>query len=64
MRRDARLPRGEIGEIWIHGRLSHQGILEQSQGPAENFTGGFWHLPATSLIDVDNLVRCSTARKT
>ena len=26
------LPRGEIGEIWIHGALGHQGLLEQPEG--------------------------------
>ena len=37
------LPRGEIGEIWIHGSSVIKGYWNNPKATAESFTGGFWH---------------------
>jgi long-chain acyl-CoA synthetase len=37
------VPRGEIGEIWIHGGSVIKGYWNNPKATAENFTGGFWH---------------------
>jgi long-chain acyl-CoA synthetase len=45
------LPRGEIGEIWIHGGSVIKGYWNNPQATAENFTGGFWHSGDLGSID-------------
>ena len=37
------LPRGEIGEIWIHGGSVIKGYWNNPKATAESFTAGFWH---------------------
>src|SRR6202166_3557541 len=36
------LPRGEIGEIWIHSGSVIKGYWNNPTATAESFTGGFW----------------------
>src|SRR5450432_520114 len=37
------LPRGEIGEIWIHGASVIKGYWNNPTATTESFTAGFWH---------------------
>ncbi len=57
------LPRGEIGEIWIHGASVIKGYWNNPKATAENFTGGFWHSGDLGSIDADNLVRVFDRQK-
>ncbi|WP_407181133.1 class I adenylate-forming enzyme family protein [Bradyrhizobium sp. STM 3562] len=57
------LPRGEIGEIWIHGASVIKGYWNNPQATAEGFTGGFWHSGDLGSIDADNFVRVFDRRK-
>jgi long-chain acyl-CoA synthetase len=57
------LPRGEIGEIWIHGGSVIKGYWNNPEATAENFTGGFWHSGDLGSIDADNFVRVFDRQK-
>jgi acyl-CoA synthetase (AMP-forming)/AMP-acid ligase II len=57
------LPRGEIGEIWIHGGSVIKGYWNNAKATAENFTGGFWHSGDLGSIDADNFVRVFDRQK-
>jgi long-chain acyl-CoA synthetase len=57
------LPRGEIGEIWIHGASVIKGYWNNLKATAESFTGGFWHSGDLGSIDADNLVRVFDRQK-
>jgi long-chain acyl-CoA synthetase len=57
------LPRGEIGEIWIHGASVIKGYWNNPQATAESFTGGFWHSGDLGSIDADNFVRVFDRKK-
>jgi acyl-CoA synthetase (AMP-forming)/AMP-acid ligase II len=57
------LPRGEIGEIWIHGGSVIKGYWNNPKATAENFTGGFWHSGDLGSIDQDNFVRVFDRQK-
>jgi acyl-CoA synthetase (AMP-forming)/AMP-acid ligase II len=57
------LPRGEIGEIWIHGASVIKGYWNNPKASAESFTGGFWHSGDLGSIDADNLVRVFDRQK-
>jgi long-chain acyl-CoA synthetase len=57
------LPRGEIGEIWIHGASVIRGYWNNPKATAENFTGGFWRSGDLGSIDGDNLVRVFDRQK-
>jgi acyl-CoA synthetase (AMP-forming)/AMP-acid ligase II len=57
------LPRGEIGEIWIHGASIIKGYWNNPKATAESFTGGFWHSGDLGSIDADNLVRVFDRQK-
>jgi len=57
------LPRGEIGEIWIHGASVIKGYWNNPKATAESFTGGFWHSGDLGSIDADNLVRVFDRQK-
>ena len=57
------LPRGEIGEIWIHGASVIKGYWNNPKATAESFTGGFWHSGDLGSIDSDNLVRVFDRQK-
>jgi long-chain acyl-CoA synthetase len=57
------LPRGEIGEIWIHGGSVIKGYWNNPKASAENFTGGFWHSGDLGSVDADNFVRVFDRQK-
>jgi acyl-CoA synthetase (AMP-forming)/AMP-acid ligase II len=57
------LPRGEIGEIWIHGGSVIKGYWNNPAATAENFTGGFWHSGDLGSVDKDNFVRVFDRQK-
>jgi acyl-CoA synthetase (AMP-forming)/AMP-acid ligase II len=57
------LPRGEIGEIWIHGASVIKGYWNNPKATAESFTGGFWHSGDLGSIDDQNFVRVFDRQK-
>jgi long-chain acyl-CoA synthetase len=57
------LPRGEIGEIWIHGGSVIKGYWNDPKATAENFTGGYWHSGDLGSIDEQNFVRVFDRQK-
>ena len=57
------LPRGEIGEIWIHSASVIKGYWNNPKATAENCTGGFWHSGDLGSIDADNFVRVFDRQK-
>jgi acyl-CoA synthetase (AMP-forming)/AMP-acid ligase II len=57
------LPRGEIGEIWIHGSSVIKGYWNDPKATAENFTGGYWHSGDLGSIDEQNFVRVFDRQK-
>jgi acyl-CoA synthetase (AMP-forming)/AMP-acid ligase II len=57
------LPRGEIGEIWIHSGSVIKGYWNNPAAKAENFTGGFWHSGDLGSIDEKNFVRVFDRQK-
>src|SRR2546429_1737538 len=48
------LPRGEIGEIWIHGSSGIKGYWNNPKATTESFTGGFWDSRDLGSIDAGN----------
>ena len=61
--RGRELPRGEIGEIWIHSASVIKGYWNNPQATAESFTGGFWHSGDLGSIDAQNFVRVFDRQK-
>jgi long-chain acyl-CoA synthetase len=57
------LPRGEIGEIWIHSGSVIKGYWNNPAATAESFTGGFWHSGDLGSIDAKNFVRVFDRQK-
>jgi acyl-CoA synthetase (AMP-forming)/AMP-acid ligase II len=57
------LPRGEIGEIWIHGGSVIKGYWNNPKATAESFTAGFWHSGDLGAIDAENFVRVFDRQK-
>jgi long-chain acyl-CoA synthetase len=57
------LPRGEVGEIWIHGGSVIPGYWNNPTATAESFTGGFWHSGDLGSIDAKNFVRVFDRQK-
>jgi long-chain acyl-CoA synthetase len=57
------LPRGEIGEIWIHGGSVIKGYWNNPKATAESFTAGFWHSGDLGSIDKDDFVRVFDRQK-
>jgi long-chain acyl-CoA synthetase len=57
------LPRGEIGEIWIHSGSVIKGYWNNPKATADNFTGGFWHSGDLGSIDAENFVRVFDRQK-
>lgn len=57
------LPRGEIGEIWIHGASVIKGYWNNPKATAESFTAGFWHSGDLGSIDAKNFVRVFDRQK-
>lgn len=57
------LPRGEIGEIWIHGASVIKGYWNNPKATTESFTAGFWHSGDLGSIDAENFVRVFDRQK-
>src|SRR4029078_8161258 len=57
------LPRGEVGEIWIHGSSVIKGYWNNPKATAESFTAGFWHSGDLGSIDDANFVRVFDRQK-
>jgi acyl-CoA synthetase (AMP-forming)/AMP-acid ligase II len=57
------LPRGEIGEIWIHGGSVIKGYWNNPKATAESFTAGFWHSGDLGSVDEQNFVRVFDRQK-
>ena len=57
------LPRGEIGELWIHGGSVIKGYWNNPRATAEGFTGGYWHSGDLGSIDQENFVRVLDRQK-
>ena len=57
------LPRGEIGEIWIHGASVIKGYWNNPKATAEGFTAGFWHSGDLGSVDAENFVRVFDRQK-
>jgi acyl-CoA synthetase (AMP-forming)/AMP-acid ligase II len=57
------LPRGEIGEIWVHGGSVIKGYWNNPAATAESFTGGFWHSGDLGSIDAQGFVRVFDRQK-
>jgi acyl-CoA synthetase (AMP-forming)/AMP-acid ligase II len=57
------LPRGEIGEIWIHSGSVIRGYWNNPKATAESFTGGFWHSGDLGSIDDRDFVRVFDRQK-
>jgi long-chain acyl-CoA synthetase len=57
------LPRGEIGEIWIHSGSVIKGYWNNPKATAESFTAGFWHSGDLGSIDERNFVRVFDRQK-
>src|SRR6266480_471968 len=57
------LPRGEIGEIWIHGASVIKGYWNNPKATVESFTAGFWHSGDLGSIDAHNFARVFDRQK-
>jgi long-chain acyl-CoA synthetase len=57
------LPRGEIGEIWIHSGSVIKGYWNNPTATADNFTGGYWHSGDLGSIDANDFVRVFDRQK-
>src|SRR5262245_43789260 len=57
------LPRGEIGELWIHSASVIRGYWNNPKATAESFTGGYWHSGDLGSVDADNFVRVFDRQK-
>lgn len=56
-------PRGETGELWLHGGSVIRGYWENAQATAENFIAGYWRSGDIGSIDADNFVRVLDRKK-
>jgi acyl-CoA synthetase (AMP-forming)/AMP-acid ligase II len=56
-------PRGEIGELWIHGGSVIKGYWNNPKATAESFTAGFWHSGDLGSIDDADFVRVFDRQK-
>jgi acyl-CoA synthetase (AMP-forming)/AMP-acid ligase II len=57
------LPRGTVGEIWIHGGSVIKGYWNNAAATADNFTGGFWHSGDLGSVDEQGFVRVFDRQK-
>jgi len=57
------VPRGDAGEIWIHGGSVIKGYWNNARATAESFTGGFWHSGDLGSIDARGFVRVLDRQK-
>ena len=57
------VPRGAIGEIWIHSGSVIKGYWNNPKATAESFTAGFWHSGDLGSIDAQDFVRVFDRQK-
>ena len=57
------VPRGEVGELWIHGGSVIKGYWNNPRATAESFTAGYWHSGDLGSIDEQNFVRVFDRQK-
>ncbi len=57
------VPRGTVGEIWIHGGSVIKGYWNNPKATAESFTGGFWHSGDLGTVDQRGFVRVLDRQK-
>ena len=57
------VPRGDVGELWIHGGSVIKGYWNKPEATAESFTGGFWHSGDLGSIDTEGFVRVFDRKK-
>jgi acyl-CoA synthetase (AMP-forming)/AMP-acid ligase II len=57
------VPRGEVGELWIHGGSVISGYWNNPQATTESFTGGFWHSGDLGSVDEQDFVRVFDRKK-
>ena len=57
------VPRGEIGELWIHSGSVIKGYWNNPTATAESFTGGYWHSGDLGSLDAQNFVRVFDRQK-
>jgi long-chain acyl-CoA synthetase len=57
------VPRGTVGEIWIHGGSVIKGYWNNPKATAEGFTAGFWHSGDLGSVDAQGFVRVFDRQK-
>lgn len=57
------VPRGEVGELWIHGASVIRGYWNNPQATAENLVAGYWRSGDLGTLDTDNFVRVLDRKK-
>jgi acyl-CoA synthetase (AMP-forming)/AMP-acid ligase II len=57
------VPRGTLGEIWIHGPMVVAGYWNNAAATAENFTAGFWHSGDIGSMDEAGYVKVVDRKK-
>ena len=57
------VPRGDVGEIWIHGGSVIKGYWNNPQATAESFIGGFWRSGDLGTKDEQNFIRVLDRKK-
>jgi acyl-CoA synthetase (AMP-forming)/AMP-acid ligase II len=57
------VPRGEVGEIWIHGGSVIKGYWNNPRATAESFVAGYWRSGDLGSIDAQNFVRVLDRQK-
>ena len=57
------VPRGDVGELWIHSGSVIKGYWNNPRATAESFTAGYWHSGDLGSIDDQNFVRVFDRQK-
>lgn len=57
------VPRGDVGELWIHGGSVIKGYWNKPEATTESFTGGFWHSGDLGSVDAEGFVRVFDRKK-
>ncbi|RIK98881.1 MAG: O-succinylbenzoic acid--CoA ligase [Proteobacteria bacterium] len=57
------VPRGEVGELWIHSGSVIRGYWNNPDATAENFVAGYWRSGDLGTIDADGFVRVLDRKK-
>jgi acyl-CoA synthetase (AMP-forming)/AMP-acid ligase II len=56
-------PRGEPGEIWMHGPTVSPGYWRDEHANAESFSDGWWHSGDIGVVDGDGYVKVLDRKK-